>query len=266
MSQLSPSLRLLAPVPPNYRKPLFVYLPGMDGSGRLFTRQVPDLQRHVDIRCLTIGADDLSPWDRLATQVLRLIHQELGDRPLYLCGESFGACLALQMMAQAPTLARHLILINSASSFHRLPWLHWVSNLTAWVASPLYKTSAFSSLPLLANLSRISRPHQSALFDAMGAVSQKSAAWRLSLLHQFRLEPLQLHRVTAQTLLVASQGDRLLPSMAEAQRLATLLPNARIYTLPYSGHISLLEEGVSLGKILATQGALPHHSLKPLAS
>lgn len=273
MSQMFPALNFITPTQPDTRKPLFVYFPGLDGSGELFASQIADLQPHVDIRCLKLAQDDLSPWDELATQALALINQEARDRPLYLCGESFGACLALQVVAKAPTLARHLILVNSASCFHQLPWLQWVVNLTTWATSPLYesiyphlyKTSTLGSLPLLANLSRISRSQQAALLDAMGAVSKATLAWRLALLHQFRLEPLNLQRVTAQTLIVASQSDRLLPSMAEARRLATLLPNAHIHLLPYSGHISLLEDGISLGQILAHFGALPSRPLTSLA-
>jgi pimeloyl-ACP methyl ester carboxylesterase len=160
-------------------------------------------------------------------------------------------------VALAPALASHLILINSASSFHRFPWLHWVANLTPWVAPPLYQSSNLFSLPVLANLSRIGEANRQALMRAMAAVTQSSAAWRLALLSQFRLEPLQLQRVSAPTLLVASLGDRLLPSLEEAQRLAALFPNPRIYPLPHSGHASLLEDGVNLGAILRAVDFLP---------
>ncbi len=240
------------------QRPMFVYLPGMDGSGELFGLQSTGLKSHFDIRCLVIPGDDRSSWESLALQVVQLIRREAGTAPVYLCGESFGACLALRVVALAPALASHLILINSASSFHRFPWLQWVANLTAWIAPPLYKSSAVTSLPMLANLSRIDAANRQALLRAMGAVSQDSAAWRLMLLSQFRLEPLRLQRITVPTLLVASLGDRLLPSLEEAQRLAALFPNPRIYPLPHSGHASLLEDGVNLGAILAAVDFLPH--------
>ncbi|MGG6239076.1 alpha/beta fold hydrolase [Nodosilinea sp. AN01ver1] len=250
-------LKLYAPTGKHPNRPMFVYLPGMDGSGELFALQSAGLKSHFDIRCLVIPGDDLSSWERLAHQAVQLIRQEAGTAPVYLCGESFGACLALRVVALAPTLASHLILINSASSFHRFPWLHWVANLTPWVAPPLYQSSNLFSLPMLANLSRIGEVNRQALMRAMTAVTQSSAAWRLALLTQFRLEPLQLQRITAPTLLVASLGDRLLPSLEEAQRLAELLPNSRIYPLPHSGHASLLEDGVNLGAILRAVGFLP---------
>lgn len=250
-------LKLYAPVGKHPHRPLFIYLPGMDGSGELFSAQSDRLRDHFDIRCLVIPGDDLSSWDSLAAQVVQLIHQEAGAAPVYLCGESFGACLALRTVALAPTLASHLILVNSASSFHRSPWLSWVAQLTPWVAAPLYQGSTLGGLPMIANLSRMGTASRQALVRAIGNVSQASTAWRLGLLAQFRLEPLRLHRVKAHTLLVASLSDRLLPSLEEAQRLANLLPNPHIYSLPYSGHISLLEDGVNLAAILAAVGFLP---------
>ncbi|MGF1518002.1 MAG: alpha/beta fold hydrolase [Nodosilinea sp.] len=250
-------LKLYAPAGKHPHRPLFIYLPGMDGSGELFSSQSDRLRDHFDIRCLVIPGDDLSSWDSLAAQVVQLIRQEAGAARVYLCGESFGACLALRTVALAPTLASHLILVNSASSFHRFPLLQWVAHLTPWVAPPLYQGSTLGGLPVMANFSRMGTANRQALMRAIGTVSQASTAWRLGLLSQFRLEPLRLHRVKARTLLVASLSDRLLPSLQEAQRLATLLPNPRIYTLPHSGHISLLEDGVNLEAILATVGFLP---------
>ncbi|MBD2113011.1 MULTISPECIES: alpha/beta fold hydrolase [Cyanophyceae] len=250
-------LKLYAPFGKNPQHPLFIYFPGMDGSGELFGLQSAELKSHFDIRCLVIPGNDMSSWEGLAHQAVQLIRQEARTAPIYLCGESFGACLALRTIALAPALASHLILINSASAFHRFPWMQWVASITPWVAPPLYQSSTLTSLPVLANLSRIGEVNRQALMRAMAAVTQASTAWRLSLLSQFRLEPLRLHRVTAQTLLVASLGDRLLPSLEEAQRLATLLPNSRIYPLPHSGHVSLLEDGVNLGAIMKAVGFLP---------
>ncbi len=250
-------LKLSAPVGKNPHRPLFIYLPGMDGSGELFAAQGDRLKPYFDIRCLVIPGDDLSSWERLATQVVQLVRQEAGAAPIYLCGESFGACLALRVVALDPALASHLILVNSASSFHRFPWLHWVANLTPWVAPPIYQGSTLGGLPLMADFSRMGPANRRALVRAINAVSQASTAWRLGLLSQFRLEPLALQRVKASTLLVASLSDRLLPSLDESQRLAALLPNPRIYPLPHSGHISLLEDGVNLQAILAAVDFLP---------
>lgn len=250
------SLSFLYPAGSQPDKPAFVYLPGMDGTGELFCVQTPGLKHHFDIRCLAIPGNDLSSWQVMAAQVVNLIRREY-NRPVYLCGESFGACLAMQVIAQAPDIASHLILINSASSFNRLPWLHWLSNMTTWVAPTFYRTSALGSLPVLAALNRIHPEHHAATLRAMRSVTQATAAWRLSLLSKFRLESLNLDSFKGKALIVASEADRLLPSVEEAQRLTQIFNQSKLYFLPFSGHISLLEAEVDLSQILAKTGLLP---------
>jgi pimeloyl-ACP methyl ester carboxylesterase len=98
----------------------------------------------------------------------------------------------------------------------------------------------------------------------MQAVSPQSAAWRLALLRQFRLENLSLDRVHQPVLILASEVDRLLPSQSEAKRLARFLPNTTIVHLPDSGHACLLENQLNLSAILKTQDLCPDLSLSTL--
>ena len=62
----------------------------------------------------------------------------------------------------------------------------------------------------------------------------------------------QFRSISQPTLLIASGRDRLLPSFSEAERLARLLPNAKVQVLPNSGHACLLETQVDLLKIMKT--------------
>ncbi|MFH7243937.1 MAG: alpha/beta fold hydrolase [Spirulina sp.] len=254
------ALNLFTPTEPQPQKPLLVYLPGMDGSGTLFSTQIPALHPHFEVRCLALPQDDRSTWESLAEQIIPLITTVSAGRSVYLCGESFGACLALQIVAQAADLADRLILVNPASAFHRLPWLSWLGQITPWVPSTVFPVSTLGSLPMLANLSRIAPTQREQLLQAVQAVPQTTVAWRMNLLTQFRPDALDLSAWTQPTLLVASLADRLLPSLEEAQRLAALLPQTQIYPLPHSGHASLLEQGVNLSQILAQTGFLPQKS------
>jgi pimeloyl-ACP methyl ester carboxylesterase len=107
----------LTPKPVQSESPLFIYLPGMDGTGKLLQSQIPQLATSLDVRCLSIPRNYLTTWDVLAKNVLDLIHAELEkscQRPIYLCGESFGGCLAMQVATQSPQLFKRIILINPA--------------------------------------------------------------------------------------------------------------------------------------------------------
>lgn len=260
-SQTYPYFR--TPRPPNPDAPLFIYLPGMDGTGELFSRQLAGLERGFDIRCLTIALNDLSSWEQLTEQVVSLIERALEHRPersIYLCGESFGSCLSLKVVLHSPHLINHLILINSATAFKRHPWIYWGSYLVRPFPEPLSQWSRLGFLPFLAALNRMEADDRRALLKAMQSVTQEAAIWRISLLRTLQLNEGELQKITQPTLLIAGERDCLFPSVAEAERLASHIPKASIHVLPHSGHACLLETDVNLFDIMETNGFVP----KPL--
>jgi pimeloyl-ACP methyl ester carboxylesterase len=261
------ALWLTACTPVTPSRPLFIFLPGMDGSGALLQPQVAGLSAVFDIRCLSIPPDDLRGWDELTEQVAALIRMEQKQHPgrmTTVCGESFGGCLALRLITRFPNLCDQLILVNPASSAQRQPWIGACSSLTQLLPTPIYYLTARSLCNLLIASHRVSRPRRHQLLAAMQAVRPQSAAWRLALLRQFRLEDLPLDRVRQPVLILASEADRLLPSQREAMRLARFLPSARIVQLPDSGHACLLEDQLNLSAILQLQGVCPDLSLSTL--
>lgn len=288
-------LRFLTPNNSKPQIPLFVYLPGMDGTGGLLRSQIPylsspsvlpisedssyphlsTLERNLtgvyrqktspwdtigliegfDIRCLSIPVDDRSNWDEMVNQTVSFLQRELErgqKRPIYLCGESFGACLAMQVAMRAPELIDRVILVNPASSMRHQPLIQWGSSLTQWVPTPLYSMSVYGLLPFLGALERMDSLHRRALLDAMRSVPHGTTVWRLNLVRDFalRLNESQLSRLKMPVLMIASGRDRLLPSITEAENLVKCLPNAQMVILPDSGHACLLETEVNLWEIL----------------
>ena len=259
MSISKKRLRFLRPKKPKPTRPLFVFLPGMDGTGQLLATQLFGLETFFDIRCLSIPSDDLTDWSGLVAQTANLIQaeQQLGpSRPVYLCGESFGGCLALKLAAHSPELCDRMILVNPASSFSRQPAMGWGATAVQWLPGPLYRLSTVGLLPFLIAPERVPSQNRRALLAAMQSVTAESAAWRLSLLNNFRLDELSWHQLSQPVLLIASEADRLLPSSAEANRLVSYLPNAQKTVLPKSGHACLLEREIQLEEILHSQDFL----------
>ncbi|MBD2058462.1 alpha/beta hydrolase [Oculatella sp. FACHB-28] len=233
--------------------PLFVFLPGLDGTGELLRVQTEGLEPTFDIRCLAIPPTDMTGWDQLAEQVLALIRTELeGEhhRPIYLCGESFGGCLAMKVALRSPQLFHRIILVNPASSFARRPWMQWGSLVTQWLPEPLYELSCYGLLPFLSSLGQIEAGDRRALIEAMLSVPQQASIWRLSLLREFRVTANQLKQLKQPVLLIGSRRDRLLSSASEVQILARHLPNARVLILPNSGHACLLESDINLYQMM----------------
>ncbi|MBV8884999.1 MAG: alpha/beta hydrolase [Chroococcidiopsidaceae cyanobacterium CP_BM_RX_35] len=237
--------------------PLFVFIPGMDESGKnLMCLQTASLEPAFDVRCFVIPPKDLTNWDELAENVIALTQAELekGPRPsIYLGSESFGGCIALKVAVRVPQLFERMVFINSASSFHRVPWLNLGSLLFPWVPTFAYQISSFTALPFLAPLNRLSPAAREGLWKSVRSAPKKTAEQRLALMRQFDIDENQLSQLTQPVLLIASQEDRILPSQAEAQRLAKIFPNARIVTLPHSGHACLVEADVNLLEIMQAE-------------
>ena len=268
MQEVKSQVCFLTPKRLNPHHSLFVFLPGMDGTGQLLRSQTAGLEAGFDIRCLAIPPDDLTNWEVLAAKVIHLIQTEIDkqtqQRAVYLCGESFGGCLALKVATQAPQLFDRLILINPASSFKRRPWIQWGSSLASYLPESWYQVSSVGLLPFLASFGRILPEDRHALLEAVQSVPQRTSVWRLSLLNAFELDDKCLDYLTQPVLLVASAADRLLPSLAEAKRLAALLPNATTVVLPDSGHACLLEADINLYEIMRLHNFLTHHDASAL--
>ncbi|MGC1217308.1 MAG: alpha/beta hydrolase [Phormidesmis sp.] len=244
-------------------RPLFIFLPGMDGSGRLYRTQSERLAPWFDIRCVALNPYNKSDWRSLAHQVSQLVVQELNletsrrKRSVYLCGESFGGCLAMQTLTLSPHLFDRVIVVNPASSFRKLPWMQLGPLITQRLPSMAYRFSSQGMVPFLIEPSRVARRDRVALASAMESVPVKTAAWRMSLLNQFEVERLPLERMTHPVLLIAGGYDRLLPSTREVKSLQARFPNAQQLLLPRSGHACLLEIETNLLEILKQHQFLP---------
>lgn len=241
--------------------PLFIFLPGMDGTGQLLRTQTEGLEAYFDVRCLAIPPTDLTTWEGLSDQVVALVQQELKkspDRIVYLCGESFGGCLAMKVVVRSPELFQRVILINPASSFKHRSWMKLGAQLTGILPESIYRMSTVGLLPLLSRLERISRDDRQALLQAMKSVPKSTSAWRISLLSQFEVSAADLQKLTQPFLLLGSVRDSLLPSLTELQWLMKNLQQSRLVVLPYSGHTCLLEADMNLLNILKE-----HHFLAP---
>lgn len=241
------------------RLPSLIYLPGMDGTGKLFHTQIPGLAPYFNLRCLSIPPTDVSNWQKLTEATIECLETELVNNDLkwvYLCGESFGGCLAMSVAIAKPELIGGLILINPASSFNQQPLLSWGITISTLIPEWLHRNSAVGLLPFLADLSRIAKKDRQALLQAMKSLPQQVVSWRLSMLRDFAIAPEQWKKFKPPILVIASGCDRLLPSIAEATNLVKIVPNGVMEILPNSGHACLLETTTNLANILAKHNFL----------
>ena len=127
--------------------PTLVLLPGLDGTGKLFSEFVKSLGSSVDSRVVAYPKDRALGYDELEALVLAALPR---DRRFILLGESFSGPIAIRIAARSPAGLVALILCGTFAK-NPFPWLGWARPLAAflplkslprWVRAPLMWGSA----------------------------------------------------------------------------------------------------------------------------
>ncbi|XP_026385556.1 acyltransferase-like protein At1g54570, chloroplastic [Papaver somniferum] len=85
--------------------------------------------------------------------------------------------------------------------------------------------------------------------------TKESLLWKLKMMEAASLYAnSRIHAVKAQTLILASGRDQLLPSLEEAQRLSNLLPTCQMRNFNDSGHNLFMEDGFNLVTVIKGAG------------
>jgi len=151
---------------------------------------------------------------------------------LFLAGESLGGCIAAWFAIEQPRRVRRLVLLSPfglrvqghpSTDFFSIPDEqvpeHLVADMSLFAGAPMPPPPEF-----LAERYR-------------EAASLARVAWHSP---YDRKLPRWLHRITAPTLLVWGEEDRLHP-VGQAAAWADLIPNAEVITFPGVGHLPVIE-------------------------
>ncbi|CAK9175162.1 unnamed protein product [Ilex paraguariensis] len=244
--------------------PLLLFLPGIDGVGLGLILQHQRLGEIFDVWCLHIPVTDQTPFTGLVKLVEKTVRSEnrrSPKRPIYLVGESTGGCLALAVAANNPNIDLVLVLANPATCFSKsqlhplLPLLEvmpeqlrismpYMLSLMTGIPSSMVMTTVEKGLPVQQTLGEILEnvialtSYVSVLTDSL---SVEMLLWKLKMLKSASAYAnSRLHAIRAQTLLLSSGRDQLLPSQDEGERLCKMLPNCEIRKFNESGHALFL--------------------------
>lgn len=199
---------------------LTLLLPGLDGTGALFSRFLAEGSGALEPRVLPYPPDRILGYAGLAERVLRELP---ADRPFALLGESFGGPLALRVAAARPPGLRGVVL---ASSFHRRPAAALVTLLR-----PL--SSAFFRLPLPDHAVRLLLGGQDAPDDLVAEVREAVASVRPAVMVARAREALRVdasawvEACPAPLLFLGGKHDRLLRTALPFE-IRVLRPDAEI--------------------------------------
>ncbi|KAK9108567.1 hypothetical protein Syun_024578 [Stephania yunnanensis] len=238
--------------------PLLLYLPGLDGVGLGLVSHHQRLGKFFDIWCLHIPVADRTPFKDLVLLVentIKLEYSHSPNSPIYLIGESLGGCLALAVAARNPDIDLMLILANPGKVFS-----FDTVRVVAFIGDPLrmMMASMEKELPLEEAVGDLLK-NLASIFNSLPVLPdilpKESILWKLQMLKSASSHAnSRLHAVKAETLVLASGKDKLLPSKEEAERLYDRLTSCQIRHFNESGHTLFMEDGVDLVTIIRGAG------------
>ena len=228
--------------------PAVVLVPGMDGTGQLFHRQVPLLLRSYRVATYALR-NDAPSMDVLVGDLARTIDEvdPLDGRAIVI-GESFGGALALSLALAAPERVRALVVLNSFPHFtpqFRLRLAYWGLSAVPWgVMGLVRRLTAFRMHSRHTHDEDIQR-----FMELTARASRAGYLNRLGLLRQYDVRN-RLHEIRVPTLFLAADEDHLVPSVTEARFMAARVPGAVVRVLAGHGHVCLIAPDLSLEQIL----------------
>jgi pimeloyl-ACP methyl ester carboxylesterase len=225
-----------------------VLVPGMDGTGRLFYRQVPLLARTHRVATYALR-NDAATMDELVADLGRVIETVSPlRRQAIVIGESFGGALALSFALAKPEHVTRLVILNSFPYFAPQRRLRLaVAGLAAlpWGAMGLVRRlTAFRLHSRHTHRCEIQR-----FLELTRGASREGYISRLKLLMRYDVRP-RLHEIRTPTLFLAADSDHLVPSLEQARYMAARVPRSALRVLEDHGHICLIAPDVDLAALL----------------
>jgi pimeloyl-ACP methyl ester carboxylesterase len=228
--------------------PAVVLVPGMDGTGLLFYRQVPKLAPRY--RVATYALRDAARTMAVLVGDLAAVIEEVApeERRAIVIGESFGGALALTLAAERPERVAALVIVNSFAYF--------APQFRLRLASAGLRALPWGMMRVVRRLtaSRLHSPHthpaEVRQFLALTAAASRTGYLnRLQILRSWDVRE-ALPKIAARTLFVAADADHLVPAVDQARLMASRVPRSTVRVLEGHGHICLIAPDVDLARLL----------------
>jgi pimeloyl-ACP methyl ester carboxylesterase len=229
--------------------PPFVYVSGIEGTGKNFYKQAADIERDHTVISFPLRPVGRYGMETLVDDFVSVIRDAGFERATVL-GESFGGLLVLAAALMYPHYFERMILVNSFAAFpHR-------AKINLGVA--LYSVLPYSFLKAYRNKNAgstlftddILEQDRLAFRENTREVEPEGYLTRMRIIRSTDLRP-RLPEIKVPALVVAGTQDRLLNSVAAARVMAKGLPRSRLKLLEGTGHMALLSNRVRVREWLA---------------
>jgi pimeloyl-ACP methyl ester carboxylesterase len=227
---------------PEYTKmgsgPAFVYVSGVDGTGRLFFKQAEDLARDHTVISFPLRGEGRYGMARLVEDVRAVVADAGFERATFL-GESFGGLLLMATALAHPEMVERMILVNTFAHFSQRAKIALGVTLFTLLPYPLLKAHRTRAARHVLFSGDVSEEDRVRFREHTRVVPREGYVSRLRIIRDTDLRP-RLGEINIPALVVAGTSDRLIDSVAAARILAGKLPRSKLKLLEGTGHTALL--------------------------
>lgn len=224
-----------------------VLVPGIDGTAELFYRQIPLLARSFNVVAFPLPDRREATMDDLVGDLAALI-AEVSNRPVILCGESFGGALSMSLALARPELVGGLVIINS------FPYL--ANRVQLAVAPVITKLIPWAAMPVIRRVTehRIHSAHtlRQDLHEfrtRMRGIGRGGYIRRLEIIRGYDVRS-RLGDLAAPVLFLAGTEDKLVPSIEWATFMHERVPGSELIALDGHGHCCLINHDLDLDELI----------------
>ena len=224
-----------------------VLVPGIDGTGQLFYRQIPLLERGFTVTPTRLR-DAATSMEDLVGDLDDEISRVAGSGRVTLLGESFGGALTLSYAIAHPERVERLIILNS--------FAHFGSPARLWLGYHLLRATTWGMMRIVRQLNarrmhspQTERDEIRRFHDLMRSATREGYLSRLRILREYDIRE-RLPSIAAPVLYLAADRDALVPAVEQARLMSELTPSATMRVLEGHGHSCLIAPDVDLASII----------------
>ncbi len=222
--------------------PLFVYVSGIEGTGKLFYKQIADLTRDHTVITFPLRGIGRYSMPELVDDLFWII-RDAGFARTTVLGESFGGLLTLSAALARPEVFERMILVNTFPFFTQRAKINLGVTLFTLLPYRLMKAYRTRTARNVLFSDDITQEDRRLLREHTRFVPREGYISRMRIIRDTDLRA-RLGEIKVPALVVAGTADRLLDSVAAAKLLVSKLPRAKLKILEGTGHTALLSNRV----------------------
>ena len=222
--------------------PAFVYVSGIEGTGKNFYKQAADLERDHTVISFPLRPEGRYGMDTLIDDLAQVL-RKVGEQKVTVLGESFGGLIVLATALKYPEVFARIIVVNSFAAFPHPAKIGLGVALYSVLPYSWIKACRGKTAHRTLFTDDISEEDRHTFREHTRTVKRAGYLSRLRIIECTDLRS-RLPEIKVPVLVVAGTEDRLLNSVEAARVMTSGLNRSRLKLLQGTGHMALLSNRV----------------------